>query len=196
MEKSALRAHFKSIRKGLLRSSDFAIHAINRNLQLLLKELCVPGQHVFSYYAYGSEARVQHSSQVAWALPKVYSDYSMKFFEFSSKTPMNKNQYGILEPDAGKAKEVLAENAGVVLVPGLAFDQNGTRLGSGQGFYDRFLSPFPNLRKIGICFSAQLSSKDLPREHWDVPMDWLVTEKSVQCFTNKKDYKKDSRKGR
>lgn len=183
MEKSDLRVHFKSVRKGLIGTSESAIRAINRNLQLLLKELCGPSQFVFSYYAYGSEARVQHVGPIAWALPKIYADNKMKFFELLSNTPMNKNKYGILEPDEAHSQEVQAQKACAVLVPGLAFDQSGTRLGSGQGFYDRFLNPIPTLKKIGIGFSAQLSAKELPKDEWDVPMDWLVTEKGVHCFT-------------
>ncbi len=61
-----------------------------------------------------------------------------------------------------------------VLVPGLAFDRMGVRLGRGGGYFDRFLSDFAGL-KVGVCFQEQLVDS-LPRDSWDVQMDVVITE--------------------
>lgn len=60
-----------------------------------------------------------------------------------------------------------------ILVPGLAFDQDGYRLGYGGGYYDRFLSGQPEATKIGICFPIQ-RTQHLPREAHDIAVDLVV----------------------
>ncbi|MEC8623442.1 MAG: 5-formyltetrahydrofolate cyclo-ligase [Bdellovibrionota bacterium] len=64
-----------------------------------------------------------------------------------------------------------------ILVPGLAFGENGSRLGRGKGFYDKYLEGFSGL-KIGVCFSEQMFEK-LPMEPNDVFVDYVVTDKSI-----------------
>jgi 5-formyltetrahydrofolate cyclo-ligase len=59
----------------------------------------------------------------------------------------------------------------LILLPGLAFDSNFTRLGRGRGHYDKFLSKHKNAHKIGICFKEQISGIALPRESHDVGVD-------------------------
>ncbi len=61
----------------------------------------------------------------------------------------------------------------LILLPGLAFDANLTRLGRGRGHYDKFLSKHKNAHKIGICFKEQLSGIALPKESHDMEVDEL-----------------------
>lgn len=85
---------------------------------------------------------------------------------------------GLLAPRAGLA-EVAAEGLDAVLVPGLAFDAAGGRLGRGAGFYDRFLAGLPaRVRKVGVALAAQVSPS-VPMEAHDVKMDWLATPTGV-----------------
>lgn len=63
----------------------------------------------------------------------------------------------------------------LLLIPGMAFDQEGGRLGRGKGFYDRFLSEFKGV-KVGICFNEQLVDT-VPREDHDVKVDFVVSER-------------------
>lgn len=66
----------------------------------------------------------------------------------------------------------------VVIVPMIAFDARGHRLGYGAGYYDRFLSRHPHMKKIGVAFSCQ--EVDLiPADENDVCMDLIVTEKGI-----------------
>jgi 5-formyltetrahydrofolate cyclo-ligase len=84
-------------------------------------------------------------------------------------------RHGLREPVGGTVID--PKDLGVVIVPGLAFDERGNRLGRGGGFYDRFLATTPAFR-IGVCFEVQLASS-VPAGPLDVPMDAVVTERRV-----------------
>ena len=62
----------------------------------------------------------------------------------------------------------------LVIVPGMAFDVNGNRLGRGKGYYDRFLAPLHNVKKIGVCFDFQRVTC-VPTEATDIPMDDVLS---------------------
>jgi 5-formyltetrahydrofolate cyclo-ligase len=68
----------------------------------------------------------------------------------------------------------------LVLLPLLAFDRHGTRLGYGGGFYDRLLAAVP-VPAVGLAFAAQ-EAEALPREPHDLPPGWIVTEREVLAF--------------
>lgn len=91
---------------------------------------------------------------------------------------------GILEPDKNNIKEVNSKDIDLAVVPGLAFDSHGNRLGFGAGYYDRFL---PSLRKdaitIGVCFDEQIVEQ-LPVEDFDVPLDAVLTNLELICSGN------------
>lgn len=83
--------------------------------------------------------------------------------------------YGILEPSVIKNADPKAFD--VILVPALAFDKNGVRIGFGKGYYDRLLSEV-NAVKVGLCYDFQLH-ESIPSEEHDVAMDYIVTEKEI-----------------
>lgn len=86
---------------------------------------------------------------------------------------------GIMEPDPEKLELVKPEDINVVLVPGIAFDRKGNRLGYGKGYYDRFLAELDSSKiKVGICFDFQIID-ELPTDCFDVPVDCIVTEFGV-----------------
>jgi 5-formyltetrahydrofolate cyclo-ligase len=66
----------------------------------------------------------------------------------------------------------------VAIIPVIAFDQTGNRLGYGAGYYDRFLSRYGHIRKIGVAFSLQQEDV-LPQDRGDVKMDIIVTEEAI-----------------
>ena len=82
--------------------------------------------------------------------------------------------FGILEPNE-KCELAQWNQLDLALIPGVAFDQFGRRLGKGKGFYDRVLVPFKGL-KIGVCFDEQMVKPSLiPMEPHDIHMDWILT---------------------
>lgn len=86
--------------------------------------------------------------------------------------------YGILEPKCHLQELENLNDLNVIVVPGLAFDRNGMRLGRGAGYYDRALNGYKGT-KIGVGFHFQIIEEDLPHEPHDVAMDWIMTERFI-----------------
>ncbi|MCM8814037.1 MAG: 5-formyltetrahydrofolate cyclo-ligase [Candidatus Omnitrophica bacterium] len=89
----------------------------------------------------------------------------------SFTTDIEKGPYGILQPQAGCLREIPGELIDLIVVPGVAFDDCGNRLGRGAGYYDRFLAGFQERRVpcIGLAFSFQLLGR-IPVSSHDIPM--------------------------
>ena len=112
-------------------------------------------------------------------LPHTEGD-DMVFRSWKPGDPLVVGRFNIPEPDA-KARE---RRPDLVLVPLLAFDRHGYRLGYGGGYYDRYLSEHRakrTVRAIGIAFGAQ-EVEELPHEATDEPLDAVVTEERVIRF--------------
>lgn len=82
-------------------------------------------------------------------------------------------QFGIGEPTGEEYTDL--ESVDAIIVPGVAFDKEGHRMGRGRGFYDRLLKSTPNAYKIGVCFDFQMV-ESVPVEPHDVMMDRVVGE--------------------
>lgn len=99
----------------------------------------------------------------------------MDFFPIRGKKELRKGKFGIQEPcirdcpafDCGKAK--------ALILPGVAFDQNGYRLGFGGGYYDRFLGEYSLPLLIGLAYEFQVVP-ELPADPWDRPVRHVITE--------------------
>ncbi len=85
-----------------------------------------------------------------------------------------KGAYGIMEPKASCPK-LSANQMDLILVPGVAFDRQGGRLGRGAGYYDRLLRKAGKAMKIGLCFKEQLVKK-VPMTKLDVRMNRVITD--------------------
>ncbi|MCK9278306.1 MAG: 5-formyltetrahydrofolate cyclo-ligase [Methanoculleus sp.] len=85
--------------------------------------------------------------------------------------------FNVPEP-VGHELPARPEEVQAVIIPMLAFDAEGNRLGYGAGYYDRFLCRYPHPRKIGIAFSCQ-QAQSIPVDENDVKMDYIVTEKEI-----------------
>ncbi len=94
--------------------------------------------------------------------------------------------YGILEPRESEPVVASVKLSGIPwLVPGIAFDLRGNRIGRGNGVYDRFLEGVEG-EKIGICFKNQIAG-EIPSEAHDRKMDILVSEDGVRQCKNYKE---------
>lgn len=95
---------------------------------------------------------------------------------------MRPNKFGIPEPYMA-VDFVHPVQMDMVIVPLLAFDERGQRLGYGAGYYDRFLAlTRPTCIKIGLCFESGHQSTELPSESHDIPLDFVVTESNIYRF--------------
>lgn len=93
------------------------------------------------------------------------------------------SEYGIREP-LGFEDDRVCDDIDVIIVPGLAFDKDGFRLGRGKGFYDRFLTKHKNLIKIGYGYDFQLIDK-VPTEPHDIRMDYIITPNNLISIKKK-----------
>jgi len=101
------------------------------------------------------------------------------FSEIHSLSEMVRNHFGILQPPHAAARLVPTSAIPLFLVPGLAFDPAGHRLGYGLGCYDRaFADAAPGALKVGLAFELQIL-ESVPADPHDVPMDFVVTEDRV-----------------
>ncbi len=117
-----------------------------------------------------------HRRGVAVALPTVpgSDEGTLNFVSWTPATPLQPNRFGISEPRGMEA--VKLADVDIVLLPLVAFDDQGGRLGMGAGWYDRALAAEDvGALRVGVGWSVQ-QAEDLPRDPWDVPLDAVVTE--------------------
>ena len=116
-------------------------------------------------------------SEKRWVLPRIIpeEDHRMVFHPYDAAR-LVRHPFGMAEP-AADLPTVPPEAIELVLVPGLAFDRHGWRLGYGGGYYDRFLKGFAGI-SVGIVFHALLLD-ELPHGEFDVPVQWVVTEEGM-----------------
>ena len=104
-------------------------------------------------------------------LPKVVGD-DLELHTYKGVESLERGAFGILEPTGEVFYDF--DDVDVVIIPGMAFDRLGNRLGRGKGYYDRLLPRLRNTYKIGVCFPFQFLD-DIPSEAHDVKMDCVVS---------------------
>ncbi len=105
---------------------------------------------------------------------------ALTFASIGSPSELSPGHFGVLEPRPGAAEIPLGE-ADVVLVPVVAWDEQGHRLGYGKGYFDRALSSNPGPLRVGLALEV-LKAPTLPQSSSDVPLDIVVTEARVLRF--------------
>ena len=183
--KKALRAKYKDLRKNL---SDF--EKADKDKAVLQKILSTSAykncEMLLTYVSTAIEVDTRGLIDTAMKdgktviVPKcVDGTREMKFYEIRSLDDLEVCTFGVLEPMPDRCREItLFENA-VCIVPGLAFDLCGYRLGYGGGYYDRFLSAHRELFNIGICYCGCTVNR-LEHGRFDVPVNMLITEKYIR----------------
>ena len=131
---------------------------------------------IYGYLPYNQEVRTVPMLQRALdegkrvAVPKVYGD-DMKFIYLDDLSQVAKGYAGIPEPVANGP--VAQDETALVLMPGLAFDRAGHRIGYGGGFYDKFLAREPHHPTVALCYDFQVMDR-LETEEFDVPVDLVI----------------------
>ncbi len=112
------------------------------------------------------------------------------FLPYDSETPLARNRFGILEPDVSPKRRRALEALDMVLVPLVAFDEQGNRLGMGGGYYDRTFAYLLGRRRwtrpllVGVAYEFQCSAA-LPTRPWDVPLQAVATERGLRFFARR-----------
>jgi 5-formyltetrahydrofolate cyclo-ligase len=126
--------------------------------------------------------RIRHAYLKAGALlfyPRVTGHGTLAFYPHREGDGWETGPYGIPEPPIRAGVEPRLTGWDIIVVPGLAFDRRGNRLGHGFGYYDRFLGGLPeDVPRVGLAWAGQLVP-GVPVDAWDVPVHALVTEEGV-----------------
>lgn len=128
---------------------------------------------VYGYLPYNQEVRtvpileraLSDGKQVA--VPKIYGD-EMRFIYLTDLTKLEKNHWGIPEPI--EDHPIADDPTALVLMPGLAFDPQGHRIGYGGGFYDKFLANEPKHPTVALCYDFQILPA-IETDDFDIPVD-------------------------
>lgn len=145
---------------------------------------------VAGYWAVRAELPLAHipaslrQRDAGYFLPLLSSGQTLRFAAWKAGDAIVANRYGIPEPDVAAEAQLAAQDIDLILLPLVAFDRSGQRLGSGAGYYDRTLEFLRDRaepstpRLVGVAYAMQ----ELPAiDHapWDVPLDAVVTEAGI-----------------
>ena len=175
MDKKELR---RTIRERKRAMTEEEIIARSEALGVLFaqSEAYKAAKTIYGYLPYNQEVRTVPMLEQALkdgkrvAVPKVYGD-EMKFLYLDDLTKVEKGYAGIPEPIADEP--VADDETALVLMPGLAFDPQGHRIGYGGGFYDKFLAAEPNHPTLALCYEFQMLPELHTEEH-DIPVDTVL----------------------
>lgn len=175
MDKKALRSKIREQKRAMTPAQ--IEEASSKLGEMFLKtELYRNAKTIYGYLPYNQEVRTVPMLEQALAdgkrvaVPKVYDD-EMRFIYLTDLTQVEKGYAGIPEPIADEP--VAEDPTALVLMPGLAFDREGHRIGYGGGFYDKFLATEPNHPTVALCYAFQMVD-ELPTEEFDVPVDLVL----------------------
>ncbi|HUG20645.1 MAG TPA: 5-formyltetrahydrofolate cyclo-ligase [Planctomycetaceae bacterium] len=189
---AATRSEKQSIREKI-RSLRIALDSRPERSQRILDRLITLPQYrsaktVLAYVGHRSEVqtlplieqrlRDSEPTAVPWC-----EDGRLRLFRLESLDDLETGSFGIYEPRRDlrneSSRNVQLSDIDVILVPGIAFDRSGGRLGQGKGYYDKLLQDArPRSTLIGLAFDCQVVDV-VPREPHDVPLDLVVTESAT-----------------
>ncbi len=177
--KNSLRKKYKTIRSNI--GENKRREYSNKIAEELLSlELYQCADTVLAYASIADEVEtysiINHALENGKriALPYCIPNTSlMEFYYINNISDLKKGSFGVLEPDPCSCQKYNSEKA-IILVPALAFDIKGYRMGYGKGYYDRFLSKFTG-SKIGLCYSKCIS-RCIFRNWYDKQVDCIITD--------------------
>ena len=181
MDKSQLRHDFCTLREDLP-AENVASASAALCQRLSAWTVLRQAQTVLTYLAFRNELDLSNlfdlAPQIDWVVPRIIKDQRMTLHPYDP-AHLVRHRFGMLEP-AADLPVVAPATLDIVLVPGVAFDPSGGRLGFGGGYYDRFLLTTPALR-VGVTHDDYLA-ETLPCGEHDQRMDWVVTPtREIHC---------------
>ena len=137
-------------------------------------------EYIYAYYPLGNEVDVRLLVEKAWGMGKRVSfprtkGEDMDFFEADSFDDFEEGNFHVMEP---KGDNPVNWEKALVIVPGVAFDKRGNRMGYGKGYYDHFLENHKDVITMAASYELQIMY-EVPTESHDVPLDYVATEKRI-----------------
>lgn len=189
MDKASLRKMYSAKRKRLLTAER---EELNRKVAAQFLHFPLEGvRFIHVFYPIAGKLEVDSLaivSQIRASFPKIefvlpksnLRDHTLSHITWRDDTPLAMNSWGITEPETGG--EVTPDMLDLVLIPLLAYDERGNRVGYGKGFYDRFLKACrPDAKKVGLSWFAPEKLIAGTDTH-DVKLDGCVTPDQVYWF--------------
>lgn len=183
LNKEEIRKENKEKRK-LMTKSEVEKKSRTAAFHFLESDVYKNSDTVMLYYPIGNE------TDTAYILKKAFEDGKKVAFPVTNpqsneitavladrETEFSRGAYSIPEPT--EKRPIDKNMTDVVLVPGIAFDKSGMRIGFGKGCYDRFLKDI-RAKKVGFCYNFQIKDK-ICGDAFDVQMDYLVSESGMIC---------------
>ncbi|MFF2533698.1 5-formyltetrahydrofolate cyclo-ligase [Brevibacillus sp. NPDC058079] len=186
--KKQLRSHILERRKSM---SAREREQLSREVcdQLLSHERLADAKAIMAFHPFGDELdilpflhEVKKRGQDIWLPLTNVAERRLIPYRYTGPHMLKQGVYGIWEPDPALAEVADVSHLDAILVPGVAFDSKGGRMGYGGGYYDRFLATLKKLPfLVGVGFSIQVV-EHVPLESHDVLLDEVVTEKGLLHF--------------
>lgn len=190
LSKESLRQAALEARKAFVRTlSDGERVVLERRLAQHLTSLCAEARVVGGYSPLGSEISPLLAMEEARAVGRIVSfpafDHPAKPFRFRAADPLEAGPFGIMQPN----RRTPVVEPDLILVPLIAIDGNGTRLGRGKGHYDRALVRLKKsgARLIGVGWPLQRLVETIPHDEWDIPLDAFASPDGLELFTRQPD---------
>ncbi len=189
---NTLRSEYRARRRSLSPETQ-SLHASSACRLALTSLLRVASGRVAAYLADDGEldpepllARL-HQRRAEVLLPRIVGRGARRHMRFQAVQPgavLKANAMGLWEPTGTRRRCIPAGLLSLMLIPLVAFDLAGTRLGRGGGFYDVFLSKLGQRRPLLIGYAHECQrTEHIPRQPWDVPLDAVVTEGAVHLIS-------------
>ncbi len=182
--KEELRSKYKVIRRHIPeRESKNKLIAANLSHSVIWQN----AQIIALYLSFGSEVETDAIVQLAIEQNKTVAvpvtdneSYAIDFYRYDLNEETTDSKLGMAEPVRDPKKLISPEMIDLCILPGLAFDRFGHRLGMGKGCYDRYLPHLrPDAVKAALCFSEQISESPLPHDKFDIDLDWLISDRGI-----------------
>jgi 5-formyltetrahydrofolate cyclo-ligase len=195
-KRAQIRAEIRNTRKNLSNNQQIiAAQSLKMNfIQHLKSENTTNSKHIAIYLSNDGELDTSLLIKELWNLNHAvylpiihpFNGANLLFQRYEKNSPMRANRYGILEPKLSCSQICPLPALDYLLMPLVAFDKQGNRLGMGGGFYDRTLARLheQNWQKpqlIGLAHECQKVDA-LPIESWDVPLKTIITPDKTYCW--------------
>ena len=185
LSKESLRRIALDARKAFVATlSDAERALLEQRLARHLTSLCTEAKVVGGYAPLGSEISPLAAIEEARAVGRIVAfpafDHPAKPFKFRAGDPLEPGPFGIMQP---KPRTPVVE-PDLILVPLIAVDGNGTRLGRGKGHYDRALARLKKsgARLVGVGWPLQRLVEMIPTDDWDIPLDAFASPERLEIF--------------
>jgi 5-formyltetrahydrofolate cyclo-ligase len=193
-DKASIRKQFK-LKRASLKPDFMAKASYDLISQFNFNHLLDNANNIAVYLSHQNEMDLSPLIEQLWAagkvcyLPVLHSENELVFVPYNKDTHLRPNKFNILEPEAKSSRCKTAAELDIILMPLLAFDTLGNRLGMGKGYYDKSLASIKTNAPpilVGIAYQFQYHS-GLPTDSWDRRLDYAVTEQNTYDFRNTHD---------